>query len=144
MRGTAAAKAPLAMPKNAATSRVYSGVNVLILWGAVIEHGFPTQSWLTFRQALSLGGHVRKGETGSMVVYASRFTRTETDAKGEEVERGIPFLKAYTVFCADQIDDLPAQYYGNPAPVADPVAQPPQIDRAGCAGASEVQSATGQ
>jgi antirestriction protein ArdC len=34
--GTAAAKAPLAMPKNAATGRLYSGINVLILWGSVI------------------------------------------------------------------------------------------------------------
>ena len=61
--GTAAAKAPLAMPKNAATGRFYSGINVLILWGAVIEHGFPSQGWLTFRQALSLGGNVRKAST---------------------------------------------------------------------------------
>jgi len=60
--GTAAAKAPLATPKNAATGRQYSGINVLILWGAVIAHGFARQSWLTFRQALSLGGNVRKGE----------------------------------------------------------------------------------
>ncbi len=60
--GTAAAKAPLAMPANAATGRAYSGINVLILWGAVVERGFPVQSWLTFRQALSLGGHVRKGQ----------------------------------------------------------------------------------
>ena len=62
--GTAAAKAALAMPKNAATGRQYSGINVLILWGSVISHGFPGQSWLTFRQALSLGGNVRKGEHG--------------------------------------------------------------------------------
>ncbi len=53
--GTAAAQAPLGLPKNAATGRSYSGINVLILWGAVIEHGFPGQGWLTFRQALSLG-----------------------------------------------------------------------------------------
>ncbi len=59
--GTAAAKAPMAMPQNASTRRRYSGINVLILWGAVIEHGFAGQSWLTFRQALSLGGNVRKG-----------------------------------------------------------------------------------
>jgi hypothetical protein len=38
--GTAAAKAPLAMPTNASSLRRYSGVNVLILWPAVIEHGF--------------------------------------------------------------------------------------------------------
>src|SRR5258708_2895899 len=54
--GTAAVKAPLAMPRNAATQRRYSGINVLILWGAVIERGFSGQSWLTFRQALGLGG----------------------------------------------------------------------------------------
>jgi antirestriction protein ArdC len=59
--GTAAAKA-FAMPKNAATQRQYSGINVLIIWDAVIERGFSTQNWLTFRQALGLGGHVRKGE----------------------------------------------------------------------------------
>src|SRR5690348_13240314 len=59
--------APLAMPKNAATGRGYSGINVLILWGAVVQHGFPTQCWLTFRQALDVGGNVRKGERGTTV-----------------------------------------------------------------------------
>lgn len=63
--GTAAAKAPLAMPKNASTGRQYSGVNVLILWGSVIEHGFAGQNWLTFRQAPSLDGHAREGELGT-------------------------------------------------------------------------------
>src|SRR6201987_4572595 len=58
--GTVAAKASLTMPKNAATRRQYSGINVLILWGAVIERGFSIQNWLTFRQALGLGGNVRK------------------------------------------------------------------------------------
>ena len=75
--GTAAAKASLAIPKNATTQRHYSGINVLILWGAVIEHGFGTQNWLTFRQALGLGGNVRKGERGTTVVYADRFTPDE-------------------------------------------------------------------
>jgi antirestriction protein ArdC len=50
--------ASLAMPRNATTQRRYSGINVLILWGAVLERGFSGQSWLTFRQALSLGGRV--------------------------------------------------------------------------------------
>ena len=56
--GTAAAKASLAMPKNAATSRQYSGINILILWGAVVQHGYPSQHWLTYRQAAALGGNV--------------------------------------------------------------------------------------
>ena len=99
--GTAAIKAPLAMPRNASTQRGYSGINVLILWGAVIEHGFSGQSWLTFRQALGLGGHVRKGERGTTVVYADRFVprgeRQHAAETGEEPGT-IPFLKRFTVF----------------------------------------------
>ena len=110
--GTAAAKAPLAMPKNASTGRQYSGINVLILWGAVIEHGFTGQSWLTFRQALSLGGHVRKGERGTTVVYADRFVPDDEKQRaretGEEAQ-AIPFLKRFTVFNTAQCDDLPEE-----------------------------------
>ena len=103
--GSAAAKASLAMPKNAATERRYSGVNVLILWGAVIERGFTAQSWLTFRQALGLGGNVRKGEKGTTVVYADRFTpddeRRRAERDGDD-PNAIPFLKRFTVFNTDQ------------------------------------------
>ena len=108
--GTAAAKAPLAMPKNAATGRSYSGINVLILWGAVIEHGFPGQSWLTFRQALSLGGNVRKGERGVTVVYADRFTPDDEKKRARETgedAQAIPFLKRFTLFNAAQCENLP-------------------------------------
>src|SRR6266852_1038128 len=108
--GTAAAKASLAMPKNASTNRQYGGVNILILWGAVIEHGFVGQSWLTFRQALSLGGHVRSGERGTTVVYADRFVpadeRQRVAETGDEA-RAIPFLKRFTVFNTDQCEELP-------------------------------------
>lgn len=75
--GTSGVAAPLALPKNAATSRRYSGINVLILWGAVVACGYAGQSWLTFRQALALGGSVRKGERGTTVVYADRFVPGE-------------------------------------------------------------------
>src|SRR5579885_1772008 len=118
--GTTVAKASLAMPTNAATKRRYSGINVLILWGAVIERGFAGQSWLTFRQALSLGGHVRKGETGTTVVYADRFIpdeeRRRAERDGDEPE-AIPFLKRFTVFNTDQCEDLPADLATAPPPV---------------------------
>lgn len=108
--GTAAAKAPLAMPKNAATGRQYSGINVLILWGSVIEHGFPGQSWLTFRQALALGGNVRKGEHGTTVVYADRFVPDDEKKRARETgedAQAIPFLKRFTVFNVVQCEGLP-------------------------------------
>lgn len=57
--------APLGLPRNASTGRSYSGINILVLWGVGIQHGFPGQAWLTFRQALLLGGNVRKGEHGA-------------------------------------------------------------------------------
>src|ERR1700685_4870456 len=108
--GTAAAKAPLAMPKNAATRRQYSGINVLILWGAVIERGFSGQSWLTFRQALGLGGNVRKGERGPTVVYADRFVPSDERRRAAETgdeAQAISFLKRFAVFTTDQCDGLP-------------------------------------
>lgn len=108
----------------------YSGMNVLLLWSEAIARGFSNPMWMTFKQALELGGAVRKGETGSMVVFASRFTRTETDAAGEEFDRDIPFLKAYSVFNIAQIDGLPDQFHGHKAePVRDPVARIDHADR---------------
>jgi len=108
--GASASKASVGLPKNAATGRRYSGINILILWGAVIEGGFSQQGWLTFRQALSLGGAVRKGERGTTVVYVDRFTpgdeRTRERDVGEEA-RSIPFLKRFTVFNVAQCDGLP-------------------------------------
>jgi antirestriction protein ArdC len=108
--GTAAAKAPPAMPKNAATGRRYSGINVLTLWSAVIERGFPVQSWLTFRQAQSLGGRIRKGERGTTVFYADRFIPGDAERRAHETgkeARAIPFLKRFTVFSLAQCEGLP-------------------------------------
>ncbi len=118
------------MPQNASTRRQYSGVNVLILWGSVIEHGFTGQSWLTFRQALSLGGHVRKGERGTTVVYADRFVPDDEKKRaaetGEEAQ-AIPFLKRFTVFNTDQCDDLPDEI-ATVAPPPPPGMIEPQVE----------------
>ena len=102
----ARAKAAFGLPKNAATGRRYSGVNILILWGAVIERGFASQHWLTFRQALDLGGNVRKGERGTTVCYADRFIpKGELERAGEDGDEpeAVPFLKRFTVFNVDAV-----------------------------------------
>ena len=118
--GTTAARASLAIPQNAATKRRYSGINIVILWSAVVERGFTAQRWLTFRQALVLGGHVRRGERGTSVVYADRFIpdeeRRRAEQDGDEPE-AIHFLKRFTVFNTDQCDDLPADVATAPQPV---------------------------
>jgi antirestriction protein ArdC len=89
----------------------YSGVNVLTLWAEAETRGYACPIWMTFQQALALGGHVRKGQHGAPVVYASKFTKTETNNAGDEVEREITFMRQYTVFNVEQCDDLPASYY---------------------------------
>ena len=91
----------------------YRGVNVLMLWAAAMEKGYSCPLWLTYKQASELGGQVRKGEKGSLVVYANRITKTATDDKGADVEIEIPFMKGYTVFNAEQIDGLPGHFYAS-------------------------------
>jgi len=117
--GTAGTASP-GLPRNALTGRQYSGVNVLILWGAVIDSGFPSQSWLTFRQALEAGGSVRKGEKGTTVVYADRFIpkgEAERASRADEDPRAIPFLKRFTVFNVDQCEGLRPGLAADPAPL---------------------------
>lgn len=100
----------------------YNGINVLMLWASAVGRGFAAPIWMTYRQAKELGGHVRKGEKGSLVVYANTITRTEVDADtGEKEERDIPFMKGYTAFNVEQIEGLPAHYYAVAEPQLDPV-----------------------
>jgi antirestriction protein ArdC len=76
----------------------------------VIEHGFPVQDWLTFRQALSLGGNVRNGEHGTTVVYADRFIPDDEKKRAQETgeeAQAIPFLSRFTVFNLAQCEGLP-------------------------------------
>lgn len=98
---------PLGLPQNAATGRTYSGVNILLLWFAAIEQRRCSQRWLTFKQALALGGCVRKGETGTMIVYADSYIPKAEREKGEDARRA-GFLKRFTVFHVDQCDGMPA------------------------------------
>lgn len=117
--GTSAAKASLSLPQNASTHRPYSGINVLILWGAVVERGFPTQSWITYRQAFALGGNVRRGEHGTTVVYADRFVPDHEKKRARETgedAQAIPFLTRFTVFNIEQCEGLPDEVAASAPP----------------------------
>jgi antirestriction protein ArdC len=107
----------------------YSGINILSLWMSAEAQGFAAPIWMTYRQATELNAQVRKGEKGSLVVFANAIKRTERDDKtGEDTEREIPYMKGYTVFNVEQIDNLPEHYTQKAvAPVLDPLAR---IERA--------------
>ena len=97
----------------------YTGINRLYLWAIADSRGYGSRYWMTYRQANELGGQVRRGETASLSVYYSSFRKTETDsATGEESQKNIRFLRAYSVFNAEQVDGLPAHFYlAPPEPV---------------------------
>jgi len=102
------------MPRRA-NGDYYRGINVLLLWQAAGDRGFTADRWMTFKQALELGGAVRKGEKSTRIVFFKALDRTAIDQQtGEEVATKVPMLRTYSVFNVEQIDGLPAEYY--PAP----------------------------
>ena len=105
----------------------YRGVNVLLLWGESLEKGYAAPLWMTYKQSQELGAQVRKGEHGSLVVFADRFTKTDTNDQGEAIEHAIPFMKGYTVFNVEQIEGLPAHFYAQPV---DPLPLSERIEHA--------------
>lgn len=89
----------------------YKGINVLSLWESALAQHFTAPIWMTFKQAKGLGASISKGAKGTLVVYADRINRTETDEQGRECERGIYFMKSYPVFNVEQIEGLPPHFY---------------------------------
>jgi len=118
-----ASRCPCTMPHNGVTGRPYSGINVLILWAQGVSGGYGSQRWLTYRQAVAAGGNVRRGEKGTVVCYADRFTPKEEAerAQGEDRDaRTVAFLKRFVVFNVDQCEGLD-EAVTQPVEVPDPV-----------------------
>src|SRR5713226_8596045 len=53
------------LPRNLVSKKPYRGVNVFLLSASK----YVSAVWLTLRQANELGGHVRKAEDSTIVVY---------------------------------------------------------------------------
>jgi antirestriction protein ArdC len=103
----------------------YRGMNLLLLLGEAMAKGCAAPIWMTYKQAQEPKGQVCKDEHGSLVVFANRVTKTETNEKGEDTKREIPFLKGYTVFNVKKVEGLPAQYNAqpeNPLPLSERIA----------------------
>jgi antirestriction protein ArdC len=91
-----------------ATGEAYRGINVIMLWVAGQMFGYEENTWMTYRQAQDLGGQVRKGEKGSLVVKYGTFTPKDRE---DDEDRAIPYLKGYTVFNVEQMENLPDRFY---------------------------------
>jgi antirestriction protein ArdC len=90
------------VPMNVISGKAYSGVNVILLWMA----GHAKPLYLTYKQAESLGGHVKKGEHGYQICRVVQgIAKPKTD---DETARGYTTMKFFTVFNVDQCEGLPA------------------------------------
>jgi antirestriction protein ArdC len=94
--------APGQRPQNANSKRPYSGINALVLGLA----GFSDPRWTTFKAARKDGGHVRKGERGTPVVFWKTLERDSENDAGETETKTYWMLRYYTVFNVEQIDGL--------------------------------------
>ena len=95
--------ATVGFPRNFLTKNQYQGVNVFLLSSA----GYASPWFLTYRQAQEIGGQVRKGEKGLLIVKYGTFEKEEPSTQtgeNETVKRG--YLKGYTVFNSSQIDGI--------------------------------------
>jgi antirestriction protein ArdC len=91
-------------PKNLVSGRGYRGINVFLLTSS----GYGSPYWLTYKQATERGGHVRKGEHGTRVVFWKIGTREVENADGETNEKTSVLLRYYTVFNVEQCDGIAA------------------------------------
>ena len=101
------------VPKNVISGKEYRGVNVLLLGSAPYESPW----WLTFNQARSLGGCVKKGEKGTPVIFWKVYGK-ETEEGGSEQDRRF-VLRYFTAFNVAQCDGVEA-----PATVSRPAFNP--------------------
>jgi antirestriction protein ArdC len=92
------------MPCNAVSNRPYSGCNVVLLWMAQAA-GYRTPRFLTFKQALELGGNVRKGERGTKVFFVKQL-HVRDDITDDSSSTRL-MMREYTVFNVDQCENLP-------------------------------------
>lgn len=94
----------------------YRGANVLNLWSAAMSRGFTSQHWMTYKKAGELGAQVKRGAKSESAFYVGSVIRQIENKSGELEDSTVAFMRAYAVFNADEIENLPAQYRAPPPP----------------------------
>jgi len=90
-------------PKNLTSGKPYRGVNVFLLAFTAWSQGYGSSCWLTFNQAKSKGGSIRKGEKSSKVVFWKQYEIEDTETGKPKL---VPVLRSYRVFNAEQCDGI--------------------------------------
>jgi len=85
-------------PKNLVSKKEYRGINPFLL-GC---QRYSSPYWLSYKQAKDLGGHVKKGEKSTIVVFWKRVN--VKDRENEDSEKTVPMLRYYRVFNSDQCE----------------------------------------
>ena len=129
-------------PINGATKKPYTGGNVLFLWAASLDAGYTSPVWLTFKQAKTLGGMVRKGEHATLCAYWKKFDSDPrnkaaevTDEDGQPQKNGFLMCKPFYLFNIAQIDGLPPEMYEEdeasaPVTVFEPISAAEELAKA--------------
>lgn len=104
-------------PANLVSKKEYSGINIFLL----ASQGYGSRHWITYRQAQTLGGTVKKGEHGSKVVFwkVDEYQK-ENKGTGETENRKSVLLRYYNVFNLEQCEGIKSL---EPVPVIHPSEQ---------------------
>lgn len=110
------------MPCNAVSKRAYRGFNAFLLNFVALSHGYKTNRFVTYKQAQEMGGNVRRGEKGTMIVFCEKQFAYKKDENGKRVlddngkavydyKKCFFLSRYYIVFNIDQCDGLPEKLY---------------------------------
>jgi antirestriction protein ArdC len=90
------------MPKNLVSKNEYRGVNVFLL--SAMPYSSPY--WLTYKQATDLGGHVKRGEKSTPVIFWKMLDKHNSDQEDDNATGKIPMLRQYHLFSAEQCEGI--------------------------------------
>jgi antirestriction protein ArdC len=94
------------LPTNYDSVKQYRGVNILTLGIAEMVHGYSSPYWITFRQAQKHGGHIKRGEKATYIVFSDKRIREVEKEDGTKELKVYHFIKSFPVFNWDQTEGV--------------------------------------
>ena len=90
--------------------RPYQGINAIVLGMS----GYSDSRWLTYRKAMSLGGHVLKGQKSTPIVFWKHIEKKNED-------ESFWLLRYYSVFNVEQTAGLELPFLDIPNTKHEPI-----------------------